>query len=64
MFGASVHAHLIERRCRRAADLLRDPALSIGEIARRCGFANISHLSRHFARRFEVTPRVYRAHLD
>ncbi|HEY7393959.1 MAG TPA: AraC family transcriptional regulator [Gemmatimonadaceae bacterium] len=46
------------RRCRleRATELLRDPRLSIAEVALRCGYADQTQLTRSLRRDFGVTP--------
>ena len=54
--GRSPYRFIIERRLSRAIDLLRDPRLTIGEIAAKCGFAHISHLSRHLHRVLGQSP--------
>ncbi len=47
-------------RLARAAGLLRQTGLSVGEIALGCGFQSSSHLSRHFKARFGATPHQHR----
>ncbi|WP_051356403.1 helix-turn-helix domain-containing protein [Azorhizobium doebereinerae] len=56
-FGG-VAAYVLDRRLARARAALRDPtnARRVGEIAAACGFADPSHFSRAFRRRFGVTP--------
>ena len=58
--GLTPHHYVIERRVRRASELLHGTALSIAEIALLCGFANQSHLNRHFKRAFGVNPKALR----
>jgi AraC family transcriptional regulator len=58
--GLSPHRYVIERRVQRAKELLRSTALPIAEIALLCGFANQSHLNRHFKRLFGVNPKALR----
>lgn len=56
-------AYIREERLRRASRLLHDPAIqmSIGEVALRCGFADVTTFTRAFRRRFDVTPREWRS---
>jgi AraC family transcriptional regulator len=58
--GMSPHRYLICRRVERARALLRDPALSIAEIAAVVGFANQSHLTVNFRRLTGLTPARFR----
>lgn len=55
--GVSPHAYVIEQRLQEAARLLRDERLTLAEVAASVGFADQSHLSRHYRRRFGVSPR-------
>ncbi|OBG29575.1 hypothetical protein A5764_21510 [Mycobacterium sp. 852002-51057_SCH5723018] len=61
--GEPPHRWLMSRRVARACELLRDPSLSIGEIAHQCGFASPQHLATVMRRRLATTPTAYRAHL-
>jgi transcriptional regulator GlxA family with amidase domain len=57
--GRSFAGHLLAQRLDHAAAMLRDPAcapLTIGAIAARAGFADISHFNRSFRRAFGDTP--------
>lgn len=56
--GASVPQYLRERRLDLAYQLLgeADPATSVADIARTCGFTSASHFSRVFAERFGQSP--------
>ena len=58
--GISPHAYLNVVRINRARALLRGGA-NIADAAFDAGFADQSHLSRHFKRSFGVTPGQYRA---
>lgn len=58
--GVPPHAYLLERRIERARQLLTGTSLSIAEIAIRVGFANQSHLTRHFRRLTGTTPARFR----
>lgn len=58
--GLTPHRYVIERRVQRAKELLCSSTLPIAEIARLCGFANQSHLNRHFKRLLGVNPKTLR----
>ena len=59
--GSSPHRYLLEARINLAKELLRDPSLTITEIALQTGFATPSHFSVTFRRIAGVTPRAFRA---
>ncbi|MEO1350513.1 MAG: AraC family transcriptional regulator [Cyanobacteria bacterium J06635_15] len=59
--GLSPHQYIIQCRINRAKALLRNTQKSIAEIAYQVGFANQSHLNRHFKRTVGATPRQFRA---
>lgn len=54
------HQYVLRRRIERAKLLLRHPDYSITRIATECGFANPSHLSRHFHKIVGMSPREFR----
>jgi AraC family transcriptional regulator len=58
--GLSPHQYLIHCRVERAKQLLRQNELTVSEIAQRIGFADQSHLSRHFKHLTGLTPRQWR----
>uniref|UniRef100_B0T953 Transcriptional regulator, AraC family n=1 Tax=Caulobacter sp. (strain K31) TaxID=366602 RepID=B0T953_CAUSK len=58
--GVSPYAWLIERRVRRAAELLLDPQRSIAEVALAVGFSDQPHFTRAFARVFGASPGAWR----
>ena len=58
--GCPPHAYQNRVRVRRACELLRAGA-GVGETARRAGFSDASHLSRHFKRQMGTTPGQYAA---
>jgi AraC-like DNA-binding protein len=58
--GLPPHAYLIQARVRRAQELLRRGASAV-EVALAAGFADQSHLTRHFKRLTGVTPGAYAA---
>ncbi len=41
-------------------ELLRTTNLTLAEIARRCGYQDVAHLTKLFRRHFDTTPGVYR----
>jgi len=62
--GTSFVRELNATRLDRATDLLHDPrtaALSIAEIAFRCGFLDAGYFTRLFRKRFGITPRAWRS---
>ena len=61
--GTPVHQYVLRRRVERAKALLRDPELSIAQIAFATGFAHQSHLARHMRRICGTTPAAARKEL-
>lgn len=58
--GLSPHQYVIRARVRRAKQLLRQSDAAIATVAYQVGFANQSHLNRHFKRLVGVTPGQFR----
>jgi len=58
--GFSPHQYVIRERVERARGLLAKTDLAVGEVARLVGFADQSHLGRHFVRSVGVTPARFR----
>ena len=58
--GYSPHNYLLNLRLERARELLKNPSLSLIDIALDCGFSSHSHMSRLFHRSVGVTPSAYR----
>ena len=54
--GLSPHQYRIERRIERAKQLLQTGRVPVSEVAITVGFADQSHLSRHFKRLLGTTP--------
>jgi AraC-like DNA-binding protein len=59
-FSMSPHQYLLGLRIRQARRLIASGA-SLAEVALDCGFADQSHLTRHFLRRIGLTPGQFRA---
>jgi AraC family transcriptional regulator len=55
-FGRPPYQYVIERRVEQAKMLLKARRVNLHDVARVCGFANQSHLTRHFTRLVGVTP--------
>ncbi len=60
-FQTPVMEYVIRLRLQRAAYLLRDQNLNIGETARLSGYEDIYHFSKMFKKRYGKSPRSYRA---
>jgi AraC family transcriptional regulator len=58
--GCAPYQYVLERRLERARLLLETSALNMYEVGRQCGFANQSHFTRHFTKRYGVSPAKYR----
>jgi AraC-like DNA-binding protein len=58
--GLPPHQWLLKRRVETAKAILRDTSLSLGEIARTCGFADQSHFTRVFSRLEGQGPGAWR----
>ncbi len=56
----SPYQYIIRQRIEKAKTLLKNRELAISDIALQCGFANHSHLDRHFLKITEITPKAYR----
>lgn len=56
--GMAPHQYLIHLRVNRAKELLLTRGFSVDEVAAEVGFADRSHLHRHFKRVFGVTPKA------
>lgn len=59
--GESPHAYLLHYRMIRAAQLLKETRLPIGEIAAQVSYANQLHFSRAFKNVHGISPREYRS---
>jgi AraC family transcriptional regulator len=61
--GLPPHQYVIQSRVARARELLRDPTLTIVEVAIMLGFSSQSHLTQHFRRLTGITPARFRRDL-
>ena len=59
-FGVPPHQFILNARLDKARHLLADRRLAIAEVAAATGFADQSHLTRHFRNHFRVTPDQWR----
>ncbi len=59
--GMPVHQYVIRRRVERAATLLRDADMSIGEVALEAGFSHQSHLASQMRRVLGISPKELKA---
>ena len=60
-FGLPPHRYVLQRRLRRARELLLHSDMPLGEIALACGFASASHFSNRFRQAFGAAPGLLRA---
>jgi AraC-like DNA-binding protein len=60
VYGTSISAHIKTHRMEAAAQLLREGALSLSEIAAKVGYTNQSKFSAAFKQQFGLLPREYR----
>ncbi len=58
--GMTPHRYVTEIRLQRAQKLMRNKALSLLDIALRCGFASHSHMTRMFREQRGLTPSQFR----
>ncbi|MEO1352630.1 MAG: AraC family transcriptional regulator [Cyanobacteria bacterium J06635_15] len=58
--GISPYQYVLRQRLEKAKRLLQNSELSIAEITLECGFANPSHLARHFRKSVGMSPKLYR----
>ncbi len=61
--GMTPHQFVTRQRIERARELLRNPNLSVANVALRCGFSQPSHFSEVFRRVVGSSPRQYRGAL-
>jgi AraC family transcriptional regulator len=58
--GSSPHNYLLHLKVERVRELLKNPSMSLIDIALDCGFSSHSHMSRLFHKLVGVTPSDYR----
>lgn len=58
--GIPPYEYVTQQRIERAKRLLKDPKLTLIDIALQCGFNSQSHLIRHFKKKTGLTPKQYR----
>jgi len=58
--GVPPHRWRLNERVERAKDLLRDPALSLADVALACGFGDQSHFTRMFTAAVRLSPGLWR----
>ena len=61
--GSSPHIYLLNLKLERARELLKNPSMSLIDIALDCGFSSHSHMSRLFHKFVGITPSAYRRRL-
>src|SRR5262249_36648484 len=62
--GMAPHHYLVSRRVGRAKEMLARTRFSLSEIAVAAGFADQSHLTRHFRQLLGITPGQFRRSLE
>ena len=62
--GSNPHNYLLNLKLERARELLKNPSMSLIDIALDCGFSSHSHMSRLFHKFVGVTPSAYRRSLQ
>ena len=62
--GTTPKQYVLNIRLQHAKRLLSETALSVGEIAERCGFSNPYHFSRTFREQTGTTPSNYRRQMQ
>ncbi len=60
VFGKSFGKYLMEKRCDKAAELLKNTHLSVGEVIRAVGYNNESFFRKAFTQIYGTTPYNYR----
>ena len=58
----SPYRYVINQRIERSKSQLRQTDRAISDIALDCGFADQSHLNKHFRRLVGMTPKAFREH--
>lgn len=58
--GVNFSDYIMQKRLEKAAELIRNTSLGIGEIAGMVGYDNVKYFSRIFSRMMHMTPSQYR----
>ena len=58
--GVTLKEFIMQWRMRQALDLLDDESLTVGQVARRCGFRRVKNLIAALHERYGTTPYAYR----
>ncbi len=61
LYGLNIRDFIMETRLAKAADLLKDPTLSVKQVAATTGFKNAFYFSRVFTRYFGQPPKLFRS---
>jgi len=61
MTGLTPHAFILQQRADQARRLILSGNSSLADIAAACGYADQSHMTREFKRRYGLTPAAFRA---
>ena len=57
--GVTPHNYVLDKKIRKAADLILTTDLSLSRIAYECGFSSQAYFSYIFKKRMDMTPREY-----
>ncbi len=60
LFGTPVHSYIINQRLERAAQLLIETEMTVGQVAILVGYSKPSNFSSAFQRKYGVLPKTYR----
>lgn len=58
--GISPYQYVLQQRINKAKRLLKQPQMTLTNVALACGFANQTHFTKHFHKLTGVTPKVFR----
>lgn len=59
MYDMPVHAYIIDKRLEKAAALLAEHDLNVGQVAMLVGYSNASHFAAAFALKYGISPKQY-----
>ncbi|MFR7383445.1 MAG: helix-turn-helix domain-containing protein [Anaerostipes sp.] len=63
-YHVTIHHYLLELRLKESCELLKNPNLSIKEIAIQCGFSDPNYYSKAFKKMYQRSPLQYRTSLS